>query len=118
MPEKGIVPRKYRHGLLANMKRNTAVAHRLAAHLHALESDRGGPEAMSTAERTLAERAVWLTEILREHETRLARGEPIALGDYVRGIQTLTSLLKTLGMRRVGRKVQSLREVIDGKAHK
>lgn len=115
MAEKGVMPRKYRPGFIADLDRRTALPQRLAANLQGFENDRGGAEHLSTAQRTLAERAAWLTEILRQQEIRMARGEPIDLGAYVRGIQTLTTLLRTLGLHRQPRKVSTLEAYVASK---
>jgi hypothetical protein len=105
MAEKGVLPRRYRPGFIVDLDGRTALPQRLTANLAALEADLGGPDELSTAQRTLAERSVWLGEVLRQHENRMANGQAIDLGSYVRGIQTLTTLLKTLGLKRRSRTV-------------
>ena len=107
---KATLPRRFRRDFLMKLSGREGLGHSLTQDLRAIESDMGGIESMSHAQQTLAQRAVWLTEILREHERRVAAGHGIDLGAYVRGVQTLTTLLKTLGLRRTARTLPTLAE--------
>lgn len=115
MAKKGVLPRRYRRDFLIDISRKTPLARRLTENLQGLESDLGGPDNLSTAQRTLCERCTWLVEILRQQESRMAQGLPIDLGSYTRATQTLTTILKTLGLRRVARNVPTLHAYIASK---
>lgn len=110
------LPRRFRRDFLMSLAGNEGLGHSLSRDLAAIESDMGGGNNMSFAQQTLAQRSIWLTEILREHERRVARGESIVLGDYVRGVQTLTTLFRTLGIRRVAKPVEDLHTYMQRRA--
>ena len=113
---KSKLPRRFRRDFLMDLKGSERLALTLTADLRAIESDKGGVEEMSYAEQTLAQRAVWLAEVLRSHERRVAAGQPVELGMYVRGIQVLTNLHKTLGIRRRPKAAEGLHEYMRRRA--
>jgi hypothetical protein len=70
-----------------------------------LESDLGGSDRLSTAQRQLVQRAALLATQLEDFEVRWSLGEPIELQDYLATVNCQRRVLQSLGLERRARDV-------------
>jgi len=119
--KKKIVPGQYQQHFLARMDARYGLVKELKNAYEELTNDLGGLDALSHIKRTLAERFVWLSAILRGLEARISEGDATEsadlLGRWIQGLNSLTGLAKTLGIERTARKAD-LQRYIEGKDRK
>jgi hypothetical protein len=93
---------------LGDVDRRTAAYRRTVELISHIETDLGGADRLSTAERALIRRA-GVTAALAEHlETRWLSGEEIDPGMYCTVGNALRRLLESVGLKRVPRDVGTL----------
>jgi hypothetical protein len=73
----------------------------------------GGVETVTPQERMLIENAVWAHARLRELTTEYATGKGLDADEFSTYSTVLSKALRTLGMKRVAKRVPSLRELLD-----
>jgi hypothetical protein len=109
------LPRKPKAGWLATLDRRHHFAKTLFARRAQLVADLGGDDALSYAEKTLAERAIYLEQVIRDMEARHAQGKAdFDHHKYIGSINALANLLGKLGMKRAAKRVPSLPEYLEG----
>jgi hypothetical protein len=96
------VPDKFRAGYIEDLDRRTRVGAAMQARWNELTDDLGGVHTLSYAQRSLAERALWLEYWLMHQEAALGEGrfndfEP---GQWVQAANSLQGIYTRLGMRR------------------
>jgi len=108
---------KRRLRTLDELDQRTAAYRRAQQLVSGLESDLGGPEQLSTAQREIAKHAALLGAQLEDLECRWISGEPISLGDYSTLVNTQRRSLVTVGLERVPKDISDeqsqLRELLD-----
>jgi hypothetical protein len=102
VPHKG---RKGRLVTLADLDQRTRAAQRVNDVMGAIESDLGGSDHLSTAQRVLIQRCAVMAAIIEDQEARFARGEPIDIGPYTTLVNSLRRVLADLGLERRSRDV-------------
>jgi len=113
-----VKPRITRHGYvrflsLRDIDGRSRAAARCRELVRELESDLGGRDRLSAAQRQLVENAAVLATMLEDFTVRHMLGEPVELPDYLQAINVQRRLLVTLGLERRARDVTpSLREYI------
>ena len=95
---------------LDKLDKRTKVAKAIMQRIAALTSDAGGVDRLSHARMSLIRRAAFLEAICESHELQLAGGQEINVGAYTQSLNSLLGLYRLLGIERVARSVQSLRE--------
>jgi hypothetical protein len=110
------LPAKYTAGFPWQLSRRVKTAREIAADLFALWQDLGGADDLSSQERTLCERAVYLRRRVLEHESAVMRGDKPLMteGEHANACNTLMGILKALGLHRRARPVRSLHEHMAG----
>lgn len=104
------VPASYTHDWISALDQRTRLARAVQGRLRALEADLGGD--LSYQRQALAKRVVWTEALIEQFEAALARGDDVDIGKLVHLNNSLTGLLKTLGLDRVARDTPSLHEYI------
>ena len=107
---KASLPDTYRAGWLDKLDKRTKIARVIMQRIAALISDAGGADRLSHARMSLIRRAAFLEAICESHELQLAGGQEINVGAYTQSLNSLLGLYRLLGIERVARSVQSLRE--------
>ena len=116
--ERKALPAKCEPGFLNKLDQRFELARELKAAYTELTDDLGGTDNLSHVKRTLAERFVWLTAILRSVELQIAeaKGEDDGaqlLSRWIQAINSLSGLAKVLGVDRRTRKVD-LKTYVEG----
>jgi hypothetical protein len=112
-----IVPAKFQQNFLGQLDGRYELTRELRASFEALTADLGGLDSLSHIKRTLCERFIWLSAILRGLEKKISEGDATQsaelLGRWIQGLNSLTGLAKTLGVERLARKAD-LQRYIEG----
>ncbi|MBS0374800.1 MAG: hypothetical protein JSR73_09445 [Proteobacteria bacterium] len=106
------LPDDYRGDWLAKIDKRTKVARAVLTRITELETDAGGPEALSAVRRSLIRHAAWLDGIVESFELRLASGQSLDVGMYTQALNSLLGLYRLLGLERRQRPVRALRDVM------
>jgi hypothetical protein len=102
---------------LSDLDQRTSAAKSAKALIADLESDLGGAESLSAAQRVLIERAAVAVAMLRHLETQWLAGGGCDVGAYTALTATLQRCLQTLGTKRQSRDI-SLEAYLAGKTAK
>ena len=119
------LPAAYRSRFAWKLDRRVTVVREIAADLMELWQDLGGYEALSTQQRWLCERVVYLRRRCLEHEAAVLhnlskpadapeRPLPLDSGTYSNHANVLQGYLRALGLDRRQKPVRGLREVMRG----
>jgi hypothetical protein len=101
---------------LGDIDRRTRAYRKTTELIVSIETDLGGADRLSTAERQIIQRAALTGALLEDLETRWLSGEPIDAGQYATLSNAQRRLFETVGLRRVAREVPSLGEYLAKKA--
>ena len=111
------VPAKYTKNFIQKLDGRYQLARELRANFEELTNDLGGADSLSLVRRTLAERFVWLSAILRGIEGQLAEADETKagelLGRWTQAVNTAIGLGKVLGLERKARKAD-LKSYLEG----
>lgn len=112
------LPERFRPGFPWALDLRSKTALRFGAALYALQSDLGGPDALSAQQKMLTERCVFLHERISAFESAVLRAEQPAMtfGEYSNCCNVLLGMLKALGLKRQARDVGDLQAYIARKA--
>lgn len=88
---------------LSDLDKRTTAARRVREVMGALESDLGGEDHLSTAQRILVQRIAVQAAIIENMEAAWARGEAIDTGSLTTMVNALRRNLETIGLKRVAR---------------
>jgi len=110
------IPDKFTPGYLADLDGRYAVAQVMRERYRAFTDDLGGSDALSYAQRSLVERALWLEYWLAEQEKALAKGADFDVGKWTQAANSLQGILTKLGLDRKAKDVPSLHEYIKQRA--
>lgn len=105
-------PEQFKAGWLDGLDGRTNLAVELRARYRELTNDLGGADRLSYAQRSLAERALWLEYWLAEQERELARGGEFDVGKWTQAFNSLQGVFAKLGLERKPREVPSLHEYL------
>lgn len=122
-----MLPARYQRLFAWQLDRRCKAVRELAADLIDLWQDLGGVEALSTQQRWLCERVVYIRRRCLEYEAAIlhnadrAEGEPekplpMDAGTYSNHANVLQGYLRTLGLDRRAKTARSLRDVMRGQA--
>lgn len=107
---------KFEPGWLGSVDRRTSMYMALRARLSELHTDLGGAENLSVQRHMICERVVFIEMQVRDMETRALNGDrEVDFGRYGFLSNVLTGLLKTLGLDRQTKPIQSLQDYIASK---
>ncbi|ABI56146.1 hypothetical protein ACN2MM_04580 [Alkalilimnicola ehrlichii MLHE-1] len=109
------IPRQYSNDWLERLDGRTAIAKAVNDRLHHLVRDLGGPDALSYQEQSICRRIVWLEAQIESREVALAKGEDVDEARHVANINTLTGLLKAVGLERRSKDVPDLAQYLASK---
>lgn len=101
-------PETFTRGWLEALDGRTAIAQEMRARYTALTNDLGGADRLSYAQRSLAERALWLEYWLADQERQLAEGKSFDVGKWVQAANSLQGIYSRLGLERKARDVPDL----------
>ncbi len=106
------VPDRYSSGWLGALDSRTALAREMRDRYQTMTDDLGGADRLSYAQRSLAERALWLEYWLASQERELANGNDFAVGQWTQACNALQGIYSKLGLQRQAREVPSLSEYL------
>lgn len=108
------LPARYEAGFPWRLDRRCKAVREMAADLVTLWQDLGGMGTLSTQERALCERVVYLRRRIIAHETAVMRDQKPLMthGEHANCCNTLVGLLKTLGLERRALNVGTLKDYI------
>jgi hypothetical protein len=106
------LPPKLRLLTLDALDHRTLAARFARDLLRAITSDLGGEEALTAAQRELAQRAALLGAMCGDYEARWLSGDPIPLTDLLASVNVQRRCLSALGMERKARDVTSLGAIL------
>lgn len=109
------IPRKYSDDYLSTMDQRTSTVRALKSRYKQLKSDLGND--VSYQQNSLMKRVIHLEGVIETTEQALMNGEQINFNQYLNSINSLTGLLKTLGLHRRKPPVKSLNEILQGNAN-
>jgi hypothetical protein len=92
---------------LADLDGRSRAAARCRELVRSFESDLGGADELSTAQRQLVQRAALLAVTLEDFEVRFTLGQPFELPDYLATVNAQRRVLITLGLERRARDVSN-----------
>jgi hypothetical protein len=112
------LPARYRRGVLWDLDKRSEIAREVAADLVELSQDVGGWDSLSTQQRILCERIVFMRRRALEFESAVMAGRdpPYEHGAYSNICNVLAGYLKALGLERRARSVHTLRDIMNGTA--
>ncbi len=110
------LPTALRAGWLAKGDGRTRAYRKSRASLAELVEQYGGIDNLSAMERRLLERVIHVELLAWGFEERLRQGKPIEVAAYLACIDRLHGVAKTLGLKRVAKRVPSLQEYIGKEA--
>ena len=110
------LPARFRSAFAWRLDRRSKAVREVAADLVELWQDLGGHEALSTQQRILVERVVFIRRRVLEFEAAAMAGKPLSFeyGVYSNLANVLVGYLRTLGLERKACTVRSLRDVMNG----
>jgi hypothetical protein len=111
-----VLPDDYTSDFVDKIDKRTKVARALLDRIQVIESDLGGSETLAHTRRSLVRRAVFLEALVESQELKLAAGQPIDVGAYTQGINSMLGVYRLLGLERRQRPVRSLRDHLNGTA--
>lgn len=108
------LPARYRRGVLWNLDKRSEIAREVSADLVELSQDLGGWDSLSTQQRILCERIVFMRRRALEFESAVMAGRepPYEHGAYSNICNVLVGYLKALGLKRQARPIESLHEAM------
>ena|SRR5690554_3563640 len=106
MAKLGKPPESFAPGWMDQLDRRTAIAQTMADRYAAMTDDLGGAEALSYAQRSLVERALWLEFWLQQQELELAKGQEFEVGKWVQASNALQGILSKLGLERQAKELK------------
>jgi hypothetical protein len=105
-------PKDFTPGWLDQLDGRTGIAQTMRARYAAMTSDLGGAESLSYAQRSLAERALWLEYWLQTQEQELAKGKEFDVSRWIQAANGLQGILAKLGLERKARDVPNLADYL------
>lgn len=91
---------KYQKGWLNELDGRTGIAQIMRERYTTFTDDLGGSAALSYAQRSLVERALWLEYWLSQQEQSLASGKEFDVGKWVQAANSLQGIFSKLGLQR------------------
>tara|TARA_Y100000780_G_scaffold232359_1_gene262995 strand:+ start:3145 stop:3501 length:357 start_codon:yes stop_codon:yes gene_type:complete len=116
MPKQPAPPEHYRADWLSTLDGRTAIAQVMRERWQSMTDDLGGASQLSYAQRSLAERALWLEYWMQQQEQALAGGGEFDVGKWTQAANSLQGILAKLGLQRVARDVPDLAEYLQKRA--
>src|SRR5262245_61076927 len=105
----------YRESFLADLDGRVRIARTLVHRWRDFTGDLGGVANLSYQEQSLCKRAVHLERLIEKKESTLAHGGTVDVNAYLAALNTLSSLLGKLGLRRRAKQVPSLSDYVSGR---
>ncbi|MDA2911726.1 hypothetical protein MYX04_12465 [Nitrospiraceae bacterium AH_259_D15_M11_P09] len=106
------LPPRWAADFLNGLDERCRVARALKQRVRALSADLGGFDGLSTQERLLCMRVAYVEALIQGQETALAHGQSINVNSYLQAVTVLSSLLKSLGLKRRPKPAPSLQEFL------
>lgn len=108
MPRLSAPPDKFSQDWLQSLDGRTAVAQVMRERWQQFTDDLGGSSALSYAQRSLVERALWLEYWMQQQEQALATGAEFDVGKWTQAANSLQGIMSKLGLDRVAHDVPDL----------
>lgn len=105
-------PERFAQGWLDQLDGRTGIAQVMRDRYRLLTDDLGGVDRLSYAERSLAERGLWLEYWLADQERLLATGGEFDVGKWTQACNSLQGIYSKLGLQRQARDVPDLGEYL------
>ena len=105
-------PDRFSNGWLDRLDGRTGIAVAMRERYQQFTDDLGGLDRLSYAQRSLAERALWLEFWLADQERELASGGDFNVNRWIQGCNSLQGILTRLGLQRQAKDVPDLGEYL------
>lgn len=112
MPRLSAPPDRFSQGWLQSLDGRTSIAQVMRERWQQFTDDLGGSDALSYAQRSLVERALWLEYWMQAQEQQLAEGKDFDVGKWTQAANSLQGILAKLGLDRVAHDVPNLAEFL------
>jgi hypothetical protein len=113
------LPQRFEPGLLSKVDGRSSVLRKLRRSYDTIVDELGGEETLPLTKLVLIERFVFLEACLETWEHQIA-AEPSQseklLSRWIQGINSLSGLAKTIGLKREAKTARSLKAYVEGKA--
>lgn len=109
-------PERYAPNWLDSLDGRTGIAQEMRQRYSALTNDLGGLDRLSYAQRSLAERALWLEYWLAQQERNLATGGEFDVGKWTQAANSLQGIFAKLGLERQAKDVPNLSDYLNRRA--
>jgi hypothetical protein len=109
------IPAKYRPDFIERVDRRTVLGRAVHTRYHAVVSDLGGEEALSTIKRSHVRRLVTLETMIEGIEARALAGEEVDAGSWTQLLNSWLGVASRLGLERKARNVRTLADVMRAK---
>ena len=110
------IPAKYSPDFMERLDKRTVIGRAVLARFHAVVTDLGGEDNLTTIRRSLVRRFTWFEVALEGMECRMASGEEIDIGAWTQLTNSWLGLAKTLGLERRAKRGPSLHEYMAAKS--
>lgn len=110
------VPDQFRRGWLDDLDGRRTLAREMRDRYQTMTDDLGGADRLSYAQRSLAERALWLEYWLASQERELANGNDFEVGKWTQACNALQGIYSKLGLQRQAKEVPDLATYLRNKA--
>ncbi len=112
------LPAKYELNLLAKVDRRSEIYKRLKRSYDAICTDLGGEDQLPATKLALIERFIFLEACLESWEHEIASNPKQSeklLSRWIQGLNSLSGLAKTIGIKREPRKAASLKTYVEAR---
>jgi hypothetical protein len=106
------IPVKYRADFIERLDKRTVLGRAVYDRYHAVISDMGGEEALSTIKRSHVRRLVTLECMIEGIEARALAGEEVDAGSWTQLLNSWLGVASRLGLSRQARNVPKLEDVM------
>lgn len=107
------IPEKYTPDFMDRLDRRTVLGKAVSQTYHAVVSDLGGDDNLTTVKRSLVRRFVWFETMIQGIECRAAAGDPVDIGVWTQLTNSWLGIARMLGLERKSRPVKRLREALE-----
>jgi|SRR5580765_2046342 len=110
------LPADYVPDFMERLDMRTVLGRAVADRYHAVLSDLGGEDNLTTVKRSLARRFTWFEVMLEGMECRMASGQQIDIGSWTQLTNSWLGIARMLGLERRQKPVRRLHEHLNGTA--
>lgn len=108
------LPADYVPDFMERLDMRTVLGKAVSERFHAVMTDLGGEENLTTVKRSLARRFTWFEVMLEGMECRMASGEQIDIGSWTQLTNSWLGIARMLGLERKAKPARGLHRHLEG----